>query len=845
MTAHETSGATTGLIVRYVRQHGGDAAVQSLLQRADVSHPLAELEDESRWVSYRTRVRLFEAAVEVLGDPRGPFAMGASSLRSGLNPSLVLLLRALGSPRQVYRQLPRAVPKFTTTSTMEVVESGTTHATLRYRLHEGYEHSRLDCEYAQGLITMIPEIFGLPSAALVHDECESDGRPACVYHLTWARRRRLPWRRRDVGLTADPELVALRTQLEALQSAASDLVDSDDLDAALRRIAERAAAAVLAPAYLLAVHGPDGAHLVQSKGLDAARAAELGRRLLDGDDLGAGAVVVDVTSRRHSHGRLAALYAPGQRGPANERSLLAAYAGHAAAALDLLVALEESRRGESRSTALLELAHDLRSATDRSTVAEVVVTALSRLVSSDTSAVLLWDPARGELRHLAVSGFAPAERDVAMTVPVRVADTLELAEMLTRQEPTHLRGETVSPALGQLFAALGLSEVLAVPLVAGGELLGVATAGWRQQGPPPGALPELVARMGALGEYAATALENVRLLSAVRHQSLHDALTGLPNRVLFARELEGALRDCGPEAGVGVLFCDLDRFKHVNDVLGHAAGDELLRQVAARLRGVLRAGDVVGRLSGDEFALLLPGVPDPGVAEGLANRVVGCFAQPFRVEGRELRVTTSVGVALHCGVDGRGDLLLRAADSAMYDAKQRGRNQVALAGRDARTGGPAGDGQRSLEAELRAALGRDELRLFFMPIAGIGDATGAAGEPLGVRLSGAEALVRWQHPRLGLLPPGAFLPLAEEAASCRSSTCGPSTGPARPQRPGLDWARSRCTLRSTWAPTRSSTRGCWARSAPPCCGPESPPSNCTSRSSRAARLSTSPVSSSG
>jgi hypothetical protein len=313
-----------------------------------VPHPLAELEDEARWVSYDTRVRLFEAAVEVLGDPRAPYAMGASALRSGLNPSLVLLLRALGSPRQVYRQLPRAVPKFTTTSTMEVVESGPTSATLRYRLHEGYVHSRLDCEYAQGLISMVPEIFGLPPATLVHAECEAEGHPACVYHLTWARRRRLRLGRARVqAASEDHELLALRRQFEALQSAAADLVGSEDLTAALRRITQRAASAVLAPAYLLAVHGPDGSPLMQSEGLDRARADELGRRLLAGDDLGPGAVVVDVASRRRSHGRLAALYAPGQQGPANERGMLAAYAGHAAAALDLLVALEETAGGRT------------------------------------------------------------------------------------------------------------------------------------------------------------------------------------------------------------------------------------------------------------------------------------------------------------------------------------------------------------------------------------------------------------------------------------------------------------------------------------------------------------------
>jgi diguanylate cyclase (GGDEF)-like protein len=150
--------------------------------------------------------------------------------------------------------------------------------------------------------------------------------------------------------------------------------------------------------------------------------------------------------------------------------------------------------------------------------------------------------------------------------------------------------------------------------------------------------------------------------------------------VLFARELEDLLRGLRGGEGAAVLFCDLDRFKHVNDALGHAAGDELLRQVATRLRGVLRGSDVVGRLSGDEFALMLPGVTEPTAAEALAGRVVACFAEPFRVEGRELRVTTSVGAAVQVGPEGRADLLLRAADTAMYDAKQRGRNQVAVAG---------------------------------------------------------------------------------------------------------------------------------------------------------------------
>ena len=195
--ARETSGATTGGLLRYVRTRGGSDAVAEVIRRAGIQAEAAELDDQSRWWSYDTRIRLFAAATEVLDDPDTMFKVGAAALHSGLAHSLVLLLRAMGTPRQVFRSLPRAVAKFSTTSTMEIVESGATSATIAFRLHDGYQHSRLDCRYAQGLITTVPTVFGLPPAVIVHDQCESDGHPACIYHLSWERRSRIPRRRTD------------------------------------------------------------------------------------------------------------------------------------------------------------------------------------------------------------------------------------------------------------------------------------------------------------------------------------------------------------------------------------------------------------------------------------------------------------------------------------------------------------------------------------------------------------------------------------------------------------------------------------------------------------------------
>jgi diguanylate cyclase (GGDEF)-like protein len=672
--ARETSGATTGGLLRYVRKHSGDEAVQRVLERAGVPYTAEELDDQSRWWSYDTRIRLFEAATEVLDDPQLMYKVGASALRSGLAHSLVIMLRAMGTPRQVYRQVPRVVGKFSTTSSMRMLEVGATSATIQYTLHEGFEPSRLNCSYAQGLLSTVPTIFGLAAARIVHDACQSDGHPACIYRLTWGRRRRLTARRRDQR-SAHPELRALRGQLRILQSAATDLVESDDVDTALHRIVARAAEAVLAPAYLLAVRSAGGGSpLIHSAGLPEDEVPAMAAALLAGGDLGPGSVVVDVASARRSHGRLAAIYPTSDGTMGNEAPMLAAYAGHAAAALDLLIALEGARLEAERAGALLDVARDLALAADAGAIARVVAEALPRVVGCMRASILLWDPSDGVLRSAALSGGTDEHRALLRSTPIRPEDVPELLGMLTDPAPLFLHDTTSSPALGALLQAVGTADAIAVPLLAGSTFMGVATAGWTTGKAPTSLGGDVLVRLRGLADQASTALQNARLLETVRHQATHDALTGLPNRVLFLDTLESALAEIGPGTHVGLLFCDLDRFKEVNDTLGHAAGDELLRQVAARLRAAVRPGDTVGRLSGDEFAIILPGLAVQDDARRLADRVDECFAEPFRLEGCDIRVGTSVGVALHDDDShASAEQLLREADVAMYRDKQRGR----------------------------------------------------------------------------------------------------------------------------------------------------------------------------
>ena len=231
----------------------------------------------------------------------------------------------------------------------------------------------------------------------------------------------------------------------------------------------------------------------------------------------------------------------------------------------------------------------------------------------------------------------------------------------------------------------------------------------------------------------------------------YDALTGLPNRRLLQDRLGQAIaRGRRSRGRCALLLVDVDRFKRVNDSLGHAAGDRVLAMVAERLQRGRRAEDTAARLGGDEFAVLLPEVSSPEDAALVADRVLAVLSEPFTLDGRELIVTASVGVAVWPDDATDAETLFSRADAAMYRAKAHGRNRAETGTAEADDG--AGE-RLELGVELWHAIRRDELRLLFQPLVDLRDGS----------VVGLEALLRWQHPRLGLLPPGAFVPVAEEA----------------------------------------------------------------------------------
>jgi diguanylate cyclase (GGDEF)-like protein/PAS domain S-box-containing protein len=237
----------------------------------------------------------------------------------------------------------------------------------------------------------------------------------------------------------------------------------------------------------------------------------------------------------------------------------------------------------------------------------------------------------------------------------------------------------------------------------------------------------------------------------VRRQAWYDALTGLPNRILFLDRLEHALLQAKRESRrLAVLFLDLDRFKMVNDSLGHGVGDQLLQAAAGRLQGALRKTDTVARLGGDEFAVLLEDAAVEDDAQTVARKIVETLSQPFEIGTHEIHIGTSVGLAYYPDHAAESERLLKLADMAMYRAKKNGRNQAAVYSELLE----AGQEQRlDRENELRRAIEQREFVLWYQPQIRLADG----------RIVGAEALLRWRHPSRGLLGPDEFIPLAEES----------------------------------------------------------------------------------
>jgi diguanylate cyclase (GGDEF)-like protein len=383
--------------------------------------------------------------------------------------------------------------------------------------------------------------------------------------------------------------------------------------------------------------------------------------------------------------------------------------------------------------------------TDPGEVARVVIERSPALFGAEFVELVAVD---GEAGHQAVvyrwNGSGPVHESVGEPLALagafwpRVVSEREAFQVVAADAPACLRED---------LEIHGLEACAIAPLLSQRGCLGTLRLGFRG-----------VVRLGerelqvltTFANHVGSALHNTHLIEELRAQALQDPLTGLPNRMLMLDRLSHALKRLRRRpGGVAVLFCDVDRFKVVNDSLGHQAGDELLIAAARRIEAGLRAGDTATRFGGDEFVVVCEDVHNEAQAAEVAERLAASLAEPFLLRGEDIYLTASIGVAVTGDPDEDPRSLVRDADAAMYEAKAHGRARCVVFDNPMRERAVA---RLETENDLRRALERGELRVHYQPNIRID----------GLRVIGAEALVRWERPGRGLVAPDQFIGLAEE-----------------------------------------------------------------------------------
>ena len=410
-----------------------------------------------------------------------------------------------------------------------------------------------------------------------------------------------------------------------------------------------------------------------------------------------------------------------------------------------ITALRRAERLASSQAAVLEL---IARGADLASVAQACVEFVEANGIDGASSIYLLDGDRLEIH----AGRAPEALNEWLRQPGRTLDRSVCDIGIATGQPAifaDLHDVDLHPAVRRIAIAEGLRAAWSQPILAitTGEAVGSLSTVYREPHQPTDHERQVA---DAACSLVAIALERVENEGRLAHQALHDGLTGLPNRTLLLDRLDHALaRRARNGAPIALLFCDIDRFKVINDSLGHGVGDQLLVAFAERYRGAVDAGDTVARFGGDEFVVLVEDVSDEGHGLRVAERLTLALAQPFVLPGgQEVHLTASIGLA-YATDHSTGDAWLRDADAAMYRAKDRGRNRLALFDSEMRDAAVV---RLQVESDLRRAVDRRELDVWLQPVVDL---------PSG-RICGAEALVRWRHPERGLLGPAQFIAVAED-----------------------------------------------------------------------------------
>jgi diguanylate cyclase (GGDEF)-like protein len=773
----EVSGILTGAVIRYLRNLGGDATVKLLLTKLGLPTEFVKnLEDPTNWISSQEASKLLTTASSITADPKVGRSIGTYHMRLHEESGIADLLASLGSPKEVLQNISKVAPKYTTFTEMQALEVGDAHAVIRVRTRDHHERDIQMCYFTHGILSQAPVLFGLVPAVVTESECQARGGRFCLYSVAWEQHQwssfvdegtslfSVAWEEDKISeiedkleLSPEEELEQLRVQVDSLTKrleevfvTAADLLSFSDAEAILTKITQRAGRSVNAPMYLLTVRtSTEENYKIQYHGFDPTEAQDLAHQIESGnlDDLEGSRLIVEVKSSRFNYGWLIAANAPGMKFFDQDRNTLELYANYAATALDVATALDEARRSDQTARALLKLGSAISTTRTQKEVATVLANTTPDVLGAITAGVFLWN--EQERSFIEVARAVPKEIENLVPVDlqrIHPGSFLSSERLLSASEPIILNAAD-DEATRQTLAPWHIQSALFSLIGKTGDQIGIIIAGFNSVAEITKDVRE---RMAGLSDQAYTGFVNAKLVEQISHMAWHDALTGLPNRRLFEDRVKQEInRSERTNESFTLFYVDLDRFKHINDTMGHQAGDDLICQVAERLTECVRTQDTVARLGGDEFAVLLPGLSDEAVIQRLAQRILDALNKPFIIQGTEVKTSGSIGIS--CTKDQTGltyDQILHQADEAMYESKSFGRNMFTTFSAESSF---STDDRTKLAEEIPRAIKEGQLELLYQPQISLEH----------LELIGLEALVRWNHPVLGTLLPASFVPAAE------------------------------------------------------------------------------------
>ena len=656
------SGAIVRGLASYLRRSVGGDEMHQLLDQVGLD---IDPDDESQtWYSARVLADLVVLAEARLGEPELGRRAGEEMFRT--RPDVHAFFHAMGTVPEAIKQAVNLGSRTRTQPAFLIVDESDRHLVVRAT---NPKSTRFACGVSAGYWSQIPTLFGT-IGTVIEPQCVTRGDPHCEFRVQWdavaSDAANGVARSRSRGNT-------LVSRFEELLTLAAELTAEPTVDGLLHKIADRAVSAVLTPGVIVAVRFAPGAPLsIGWSGIDEERATEIAHAVDMGliesnETIG----IAPITSPRQPYGHLIAVGTEGSTFSKSEMRMLAAYAAHATAAIEAAAALEEARAARDTAESLLGLARLLSGVGSIEEIAQRIAEAVPSVVRCDLAAMLTWNP---DSRRLTFAGAWPHPVDALGIDSIDIDDVPLAREVIDEHAPRHRATADTDGVLRSLLRVAGASSVAAAPVIIRGEVVGMVFAASPDEWSDEVAASTLHS-LGGLADHAATAFDNSRLLQHVRHQALHDSLTGLPNRTLVEDRVEHALALAErADRWITLLFVDLDHFKEINDEHGHAAGDAVLKELADRLLTCVRASDTVARLGGDEFLVLLENTCGDEDGARVAEKIIESLHEPFAIGDRTATVSVSVGITSAHGRCTTYDGLVARADQAMYEVKRSGRD---------------------------------------------------------------------------------------------------------------------------------------------------------------------------